>query len=188
MPHINLLPWREEERRRKQKEFNNIAVGAAALMLAIIGLVHMNVSGMIETQEGRNKFLQEEIGRVDKEIEEIKTLEQEKKALLARMQIIQELQSSRPGIVHLFDEIAKTIPDKAFLTKMTRKGDSLELFGIADSNDYVSEFMRRLNASPWFNNPKLLVIQTGKGRYADASTFQLQVIQTNQTAEVQGEK
>lgn len=188
MPHINLLPWREEERRRKQKEFTNIALGAAVLTLAIIGFVHMNISGIIETQEGRNKFLQDEITRVDKEIEEIKTLEQEKKALLARMQVIQELQSSRPGIVHLFDEIAKTIPDKAFLTKMTRRGDSLELFGIADSNDYVSEFMRRLNASPWFTNPKLLVIEAGKGRFADASSFQLQVTQTSPNAEVQGKK
>jgi type IV pilus assembly protein PilN len=188
MPHINLLPWREEERRRKQKEFINIAAGAAVVMLGIIVLVHINISGRIETQESRNRFLQEEITRVDGEIKEIKALESEKKALLARMKIIQELQSSRPGIVHLFDEIAKTIPEKAFLVKATRKGSTLNLNGIADSNDYVSQFMRSLNDSPWFANPKLLVIETGKSDFADASTFRLEVAQTNPKPKVEEKK
>jgi type IV pilus assembly protein PilN len=104
------------------------------------------------------------------------------------MKIIQELQSSRPGIVHLFDEIAKTIPEKAFLVKATRKGSTLNLNGIADSNDYVSQFMRSLNDSPWFANPKLLVIETGKSDFADASTFRLEVAQTNPKPKVEEKK
>jgi type IV pilus assembly protein PilN len=188
MPHINLLPWREEERRRKQKEFINIAVGAAVVMLGIIALVHININGTIDTQERRNKYLTEEINRVDGEIAEIKALESEKKALLARMNIIQQLQSSRPGIVHLFDEIAKTIPEKAFLIQASRKGSTLNFSGIADSNDYVSQFMRALNESPWFANPKLLVIETGKSEYADASNFQLEVAQADPTAKVDGKE
>ncbi|HEC20350.1 MAG TPA: pilus assembly protein PilN [Gammaproteobacteria bacterium] len=181
MPHINLLPWREEERREKQRQFINIAAGAAIVMVGIIVLVHLRMSGVIEDQNNRNQFLEEVITQVDKEIAEIKTLEKEKAALLARMKIIQELQSSRPEIVHIFDEIARTIPDKAFLLKMSRKGREISLEGVADSNDYVSEFMRNLNNSPWLTNPRLTVIQSDKKEYPGASWFQLTVKQKNQT-------
>lgn len=179
MPHINLLPWREELRRERQRQFINIAVGAAVVMIGIILLTHIRFSTMINEQDGRNKFLQEEIVRVDAEIKEIETLEKEKEALLARMTIIQQLQSSRPEVVHLFDEIAKTIPEKAYLLKMSRKDTLISIEGVADSNDYVSEFMRSLNASPWLTNPKLSVIESGKGKYPNSSWFQLQVTQTH---------
>jgi type IV pilus assembly protein PilN len=179
MPHINLLPWREELRRERQRQFINVAVGAGVVMLGIIVLTHIRIGGMIETQDNRNKFLQDEIAQVDEEIKEIKTLEQEKAALLARMNIIQQLQSSRPEVVHLFDEIAKAIPKKVYLLKSSRKGTLVSMVGVAESNDYVSEFMRNLSASPWLKNPKLLVIESGKKEYPNASWFQLQVTQTN---------
>jgi len=115
MPHINLLPWREEERREKQRQFINVAAGAGIVMVGIIVLVHLRMSGVLEDQNNRNQFMAAQITQVDKEIAEIKTLEKEKSALLARMKVIQELQGSRPEIVHIFDEIAKTIPDKVFL-------------------------------------------------------------------------
>ena len=182
MPHINLLPWREELRRERQRQFINVAVGASIVMLGIILLTHIHFSGMISEQDNRNSFLQGEIGRVDKEIKEIETLEKEKEALLARMTIIQQLQSSRPEVVHLFDEIAKAVPDKLYLLKMSRQGTLISLEGVANSNDYVSEFMRNLNASPWLTNPKLTVIESGKASYPNASWFQLQVTQTNTEA------
>lgn len=179
MPHINLLPWREELRRERQRQFINVTVGASIVMLGIILLTHIRFSAMISEQDTRNTFLQGEITRVDKEIKEIETLEKEKEALLARMTVIQQLQTSRPEVVHLFDEIAKTAPDKLYLLKLSRKGTQISIEGVADSNDYVSEFMRKLNDSPWLTNPKLTVIESGKTAYPNASWFQLQVTQTN---------
>ncbi len=179
MPHINLLPWREELRRERQRLFINIAAGAAILMVGIIALAHIQIAGMIETQQGRNNFLQEQISRVDKEIKEIESLEKEKTALLARMKVIQELQGSRSEIVHLFDEIAKTIPSQVYLLKLSRKGREVHLEGVADSNDNISKLMRNLNQSVWFTNPRLTVIETGKKPYENSSWFQLKVNLTN---------
>lgn len=181
MPHINLLPWREEERREKQRQFINVAAGAGIVMVGIIVLVHLRMSGVIDEQNNRNQFMTSQIAQVDKEIAEIKTLEKEKAALLARMKVIQELQSSRPEIVHIFDEIAKTIPDKVFLLKTDRKGRNISLEGVADSNDYVSEFMRNLNNSDWLTNPRLKVIESDKKEYPGASWFQLTVSQKDKT-------
>ncbi len=181
MPHINLLPWREEERRGKQRQFINIAVGAAILMAGIVVLVHLRMSGVIDDQNNRNQFMQGQIVQVDKEIAEIKTLEKEKAALLARMKVIQELQSSRPEIVHIFDELAKTIPENIFLLETSRKGREINLTGVADANDYVSEFMRNLDNSPWLTNPRLTVIKSDQKEYPGASWFQLTVSQKNKT-------
>jgi type IV pilus assembly protein PilN len=177
MPHINLLPWREELRREQKRQFINVAAGAAIVMVGVIVLVHLRVSGIIEDQNNRNQFMSEQITQVDKEIAEIKTLEKEKEALLARMKVIQELQSSRPEIVHIFDELAKTIPDKVFLLSASRKDREISLEGVADSNDYVSEFMRNLNNSTWLTNPRLTVIQSDKKEYPGSSWFQLKVAQ-----------
>ncbi len=175
MPHINLLPWREELRRERQRQFINIAVGAAILMIGIIALAHIQIDGMINAQNARNSFLQDQITRVNAEIKEIESLEKEKQALLARMKIIQELQGSRSEIVHLFDELARIIPEQVYLIKLDRTGHEVHLEGVADSNEDISEFMRRLNASPWFTNPKLTVIETGKKPYEDDSWFKLTV-------------
>jgi len=181
MPHINLLPWREEERRGKQRQFINIAAGAAILMVGIVVLVHLRMSGIIDDQNNRNQFIQGQIAQVDKEIAEIKTLEKEKAALLARMKVIQELQSSRPEIVHIFDELAKTIPENVFLLETSRKGREINLTGVADANDYVSEFMRNLDNSPWLTDPRLTVIKSDQKEYPGASWFQLTVSQKNRT-------
>ncbi|MCF6254970.1 MAG: PilN domain-containing protein [Gammaproteobacteria bacterium] len=181
MPHINLLPWREEERRGKQRQFINIAAGAAILMVGIVVLVHLRMNGIIDEQNNRNQFMQGQIAQVDKEIAEIKTLEKEKAALLARMKVIQELQSSRPEIVHIFDELAKTIPENVFLLETSRKGREINLTGVADANDYVSEFMRNLDNSPWLTNPRLTVIKSDQKEYPGASWFQLTVSQKNRT-------
>ena len=189
MPHINLLPWREELRRERQRLFINIAAGAAILAIGIIALSHIKVAAMIETQQGRNTFIQEQIVRVDKEIEEIESLEKEKKALLARMQVIQELQGSRSEIVHLFDEIARTIPAQVYLLKLSRTEREISLEGVANSNDDISELMRNLNLSVWFSNPRLTVIETGKKAYENSSWFQLKVdLTSGKVAETEAKK
>ena len=188
MPHINLLPWREDLRRERQRQFINVAAGSAVLMLGIILLVHLRISGIIDGQNGRNTFLKNHIVKIDKEIEEIESLEKEKSALLSRMKIIQELQGSRPEIVHIIDEIAKTIPEKAFLLKVARTNTTISMEGIADSNDYVSQLMRKLNDSPWFKNPKLTVIESGKKDYPTASWFQLTVSQDSPKSKEETDK
>jgi len=177
MPHINLLPWREAARQERQRQFAVVAVGAAVLAALAIVFVHLQFSGMIETQNGRNQFLEAQIKEVDKQIAEIKTLKDDKKALLARMEVIQKLQRSRPEVVHLFEEISKATPKGVFLLNTVRNGNKLNIEGIADSNDSVSAFMRQLNASPWLNNPRLTVIESNKSGYKDASWFKLVVEQ-----------
>jgi len=97
------------------------------------------------------------------------------------MKVIQELQSSRPEIVHIFDELAKTIPENVFLLETSRKGREINLTGVADANDYVSEFMRNLDNSPWLTNPRLTVIKSDQKEYPGASWFQLTVSQKNRT-------
>jgi len=173
MPHINLLPWREELRSEKQRQFINVAVGAAVVMAGIIVLVHLRMAGVITDQDNRNKYMSEQIAVVDKQIKEINTLEKEKAALLARMKVIQQLQGTRPVIVHLFDEISKTLPDQIVLLSLKKQGEGISIEGIADSNDYVSQLMRNLNDSPWLTNPKLSVIEAGKTQYPGASWFKL---------------
>jgi type IV pilus assembly protein PilN len=179
MPHINLLPWREAARQERQRQFAVVAVGAAVLALLVIVFVHLQFSGMIETQNGRNQFLEAQIKEVNKQIAEIKTLKDDKKALLARMEVIQKLQRSRPEVVHLFEEISKATPKGVYLLNTVRNGNKLNIEGVADSNDSVSAFMRQLNASPWLNNPRLAVIESNKSGYKDASWFKLDVEQVD---------
>ena len=177
MPHINLLPWREVARQERQRQFAVVAVGAAVLASLVVVFIHLQFSGIIDTQNGRNQFLENQIKEVDKQIAEIKTLKDDKKALLARMEVIQKLQRSRPEVVHLFEEISKATPKGVFLLNTVRTGNKLNIEGVADSNDSVSAFMRQLNASPWLNNPRLAVIETNKSGYKDASWFKLDVDQ-----------
>jgi len=177
MPRINLLPWREVHRAEKKREFF-IFMGSAAVATAlVVVLVHIQFSAMIDTQNQRNNFLQQQITRVEKEIEEIKTLKEDKKALLARMEVIQKLQRSRPEIVHLFEEISLNAPDGIYLEAASRKGSMLALEGFSNSNDSVSAFMRQLDASPWLQNPKLNVIESKKDALGNSSYFKLEVTQ-----------
>jgi len=178
MPHINLLPWREELRTAKQRQFNTSLAGAAIVTGLAVAFVHIQMTSMIESQNQRNLFLQNTIKKVEKEIEEIRNLKRDKESLLARMQVIQKLQSSRPEIVHLFEEISNATPKGVFLIDASRTGDNLSITGVADSNDNVSAFMRNLDASPWLTNPKLSIIDSAKKEYENASWFKLDVTQT----------
>lgn len=178
MPHINLLPWREAARQERQRQFAVVVVGAVVLAALAIAFVHIQFLGMIEDQQRRNQFLESKIAEVNKQIAEIKTLKEDKKALLARMEVIQELQRSRPEVVHLFEEVSKATPKGAFLLNTSRKGKKLNMEGVADSNDSVSAFMRQLNASQWLTNPRLTVIESKSG-YKDASWFKLEVEQVD---------
>ena len=178
MPHINLLPWREELRAAKQRQFNTALAGAAIVTALGIAFVHIQMTSMIDSQNNRNRHLETTIKKVEKEIEEIRTLKRDKERLLARMQVIQKLQSSRPEIVHLFEEIASATPKGVYLLDADRKENKLNITGVANSNDSVSLFMRNLDASAWLENPKLSIIDSAKKEFPDSSWFKMEITQT----------
>lgn len=184
MTRINLLPWREMRRKEKQRQFVSVVIGAAVLAGVVMLYVHLHVSGMINGQNARNDYLKSEIKKVDKKIKEIQTIEAEKKSLLARMNVIQQLQSRRPEIVHLFYELMRNVPSGIYLTKISQKGTSLTINGMAQSNARVSAFMRNLDLSDWLEEPKLDVIKVAKSKQAAgrASSFTLHVKQAGHDA------
>lgn len=186
MAHINLLPWREELRREQQRQFFTIMGLSVILMGLIILAVHLRISGMIDHQESRNRFLQTEIKKVEKQIAEIKKIEQEKRRLLARMEVIQELQRNRPEIVHMFDEIARITPEGIYLETMSQSGNKLVLNGVAQSNARVSAFMRNIEGSDWLSNPRLEVIKKEKQSSSDTSrSFVLHLSQVRKDTETE---
>lgn len=160
MASINLLPWRRELREQRKREFLIILGGAVALSAILVLYAHTHVESMISYQNDRNAYLDREIQAVNVKIAQIRELEKTKTALLARMNIIQELQRSRPEIVHMFDELAKTVPDGVYLTRVSHKGTALTVEGVAQSNARVSAYMNNLDSSPWLTDPKLRVIET----------------------------
>ncbi len=159
MARINLLPWREERCKERQREFSMIAGFAAFVSVVIVVYAHMHINGMIETQGARNSFLTQEIAQLDKKIAEIKNLEKQRAELLARMTVIQELQASRPEVVHVVDELVRTLPDGVHYTSIKQEGGQLTLTGVADSNGRVATFMRNLETSAWLGQPALEQIQ-----------------------------
>lgn len=183
MAHINLLPWREEERTRKKKEFFTIT-GGVSLLMGVIGLaVHLYVGGIVDYQVSRNDLLKDEIKKVDAKIKEIKELEKKKEQLISRMRIIERLQRNRPEVVHVFDELARIVPEGLYIENMEQKGRLLTIKGRAQSNARVSAFMRALEASKWFASPSLTVIST-KGKSTERyREFTLKVNQASPEAE-----
>ncbi len=187
MARINLLPWREELRRERKKRFlASLGVAVGVTVLVMSGF-HLREVDRISFQQERNSFLQQAIKRLDKDIAQIRTLETQKKKLLAHMEIIQKLQASRPEVVHLFVEMVKTLPDGVYLTKLQQTGTAITLYGVAQSNARVSTFMWNLERSPWLDKPNLLVIET-KGKGADRySHFQLKVEQVHKRVNGEGQ-
>ena len=167
MPRINLLPWREGQRKERKLAFL-VALGVAVIAAIVTTFAaYLMFDSMISGQERRNQTLRAQIKTLDKQIEEINSLETEKQRFIARMEVIEKLQRSRPEIVHVFDEIVKTLPDGVYLTgvKQVSAGAAkrLKFDGVAQSSTRVSTFMRNIDASEWLRNPELEVVQTNKG-------------------------
>lgn len=164
MAKINLLPWRQEQRKEQQRQFLTI-VGLVAVLVALgILAVHLQYARLIGVQESRNEYLTKHIKEVEKQIKEINQLANKKERLLARMEIIQRLQRNRPEIVRLFDEMVRILPEGVHLKSLSQKGTKLSLKGVAQSNARVSALMRNIDQSDWLTSPELGVIQTGKGK------------------------
>jgi type IV pilus assembly protein PilN len=159
MPRINLLPWRDQQRKERKLAFFVALGGAAfgALVTAFAG--YLLFKSMISSQEARNERLRTEIKLVDRQIEEINDLETQKQRFIARMQVIEKLQRSRSEVVHLFDEIAKNMPDGTYLTSFKQEGTKLKFEGVAQSSTRVSTFMRNISASQWMKDPELEVVE-----------------------------
>ncbi len=160
MPRVNLLPWREELRQERQKNFMLATVAAIAVSAGMVFFTKVQVDLQIDHQRDRNNLLTEEIKDLDKKITEIRDLENQKERLLARMEIIEQLQRSRPEIVHLFDEMVRTVPDGVYLKTVKQIGVQLEITGAAQSSTRVSAYMRNIDASNWMADPRLEVIET----------------------------
>ena len=170
MPRINLLPWREAERKKRQRDFG-IAMAAAVVAgtLVILGSIFA-YSQMIDNQKDRNSRLTAEIVELEKSITEIDGLERQKERLLARMEIIEQLQKSRPEIVHLFDGVARQLPEGVYLTGLKQTGARVEVRGVAQSSTRVSALMRQIDASEWMTDPEVERVETtssGNSRQAD---------------------
>jgi type IV pilus assembly protein PilN len=182
MARINLLPWRAERRKQRQKEFSILlglsALGAVLLSFLIVGYYNAQISG----QNNRNQYLTDQIAEVQKQIDEIKLLDEKKAKLLARKEIIEKLQANRSQMVHLFDSLVRTIPDGVILTSIKQDEDTLTLEGRAQSNARVSTYMRNLESSGWMTKPDLSIIEAKGEDKALPNEFKLTVKLANPNA------
>jgi len=183
MAKINLLPWRAAVRKQREREFYIMLGGAAAAaaLAVVLWAVWMNMR--IDNQDERNNYLTRQSKELDSKIEEIQKLEQTKSALLTRKQIIEQLQANRSQMVHLFDEMVKTIPDGARLDSLKQSGDTLTLDGFAQSNASVASYMRNLDGSPWLTHSDLQKTEAAKAsQKRDRFSFGLTVKLTDPDA------
>jgi len=187
MPRINLLPWRDQQRKERKLAFF-VALGGAAIGAVVVAFgCFLLFKSMISSQEARNDRLRMEIKTVDRQIEEINDLEAQKQRFIARMQVIEKLQRSRSEVVHLFDEVAKTMPDGTYLTAFTQDGKKLKFEGVAQSSTRVSTFMRSISGSQWMKDPELEVVESKPGATV-GNSFVLdasQIVTSNEDDEVQ---
>jgi type IV pilus assembly protein PilN len=153
---INLLPHRELKRAARKREFIFVAAGTVVFALATALLAHTILVGMVDSQLAKNKFLKEEIAKVDKEIEEIQRLKEQTAALLARKQIVETLQANRTEAVHLLDQLARQLPDGVYLKSVKQTEEKINLTGYAQSNARIATLMRNLDSSPWLTNAELV--------------------------------
>lgn len=181
MARINLLPWREELRDERKKQFLGVLAVTVVVALGTIFLLDMQVNGAINYQQNRNEFLKKETAALDKRIVEIKELKKKREELLERMKVIQNLQGNRPIIVRVFDELVKSVPDGVFFTSLEMKKSQLLVNGFAESNNRVSNLMRDFDDSDWFSNPNLTSVKAAE-KSDLANQFVLTVNQTTPKA------
>jgi len=173
MANINLLPWREELRKKRQRDFAFLVLGGIIAALGVMGGWHLYIEHLIDNQKARNAYLQREIAALDQKIKEIKDIEKTRNEIITRMDVIQRLQESRPAVVHLVDELVNTIPDGAFLTQFTQRGSGLTLTGRAQSNARVSSYMRNIEKNDWLASPDLRFVENKDTTGTGFSHFQL---------------
>ena len=169
MARINLLPWRAERRKQRQREFYTMLGLAAVAGVLMSLLLYFYYDGQVNGQNERNAYLEAEIAKVKEQNKEIDRLDSQKKRLLDRKQVIEELQGKRSQMVHLFDALVRTIPDGVVLTALKQEGETLTLEGRTQSNARVSTYMRNLESSGWMSNPELSVIEAKAQEASDSA-------------------
>ncbi|MCW8195342.1 PilN domain-containing protein [Proteobacteria bacterium 005FR1] len=175
MANINLLPWRDELRQEKKKEFFTI-LGGFCILGVLCGYVWVSsVQGSIDNQNSRNALLQREIDALQQQVAEIKELKERRAQLIERMKVIQDLQGTRPVIVRYFDGLVRAVPDGIYLTKLSRAGNQISVEGIADSHSRISSFMRNLDESEWFSDPNMANIAAAPDQSEQAQKFNMTV-------------
>jgi len=185
---INLLPHREVRRKAQQRQFGFLAAIAAVVAIAIVMAVHGYLAQRIENQQARNRFLDGEIAKLDKQIDEIRKLKEQTSALLARKRVVESLQSNRTEAVRLLDQLVRQLPDGLYLKQVKQTGDVVNVVGYATSNARVSTLMRNFEASPWLEDPKLVEIKAVKVNNANLNEFNLNVKVTRPKEEIEEQK
>ncbi|GAB5499234.1 MAG: type 4a pilus biogenesis protein PilN [Pseudohongiellaceae bacterium] len=176
MAHINLLPWRERLREERRREFLSILVGVVIIGAGLLFLVDRYFNGEIDTQTARNDFLRSEISQLDAQVAEISELQQQKEDIQARMNVITDLQGTRPVIVRIFDELVRTLPEGVYYETLERTGDTIAIEGVSESYSRITELMRRLDDSEWFTEADLSDISAAdvaQGTISNTLTFTL---------------
>lgn len=182
MARINLLPWRAERRKQRQKD-SMMMLGLSAVAAVVLSfLIITFYSGQIDGQNERNAFLKAQIAQLDKQIAEIEELDKKKAKLLARKEVIEKLQANRSQMVHLFDSLVRTIPDGVVLTSIKQDSEVLTLEGRAQSNARVSTYLRNLDGSGWMTRPDLAIIEARGSDKGLPYAFSLQVKLANPNA------
>ncbi|WP_372965977.1 PilN domain-containing protein [Marinobacter sp.] len=185
MAKINLRPWREELRAEKQKQFVVMMLGAVIIAAGLVFLWKSDTDSRIAYQQSRNAYIETATKQLDKQITEIENLKRQRDELLARMQVIQDLQGKRPVIVRVFDELVRTLPDGLFYVDLKRTGERIDIVGMAESNSRISNLMRHFDESEWFTNPNLTNVSAADDLRSGYSEFNLSVQQ--KTSEPEGE-
>jgi len=156
---INLLPHREQKRQARQRQFVSLTVLLAIAGLAVVGLVHAVMAARIDDQNSRNLLLKSEIAKLDEQIKEIDKLRDQIQQVLARKQVVENLQANRSEAVHLLDQLVRQLPDGIYLKLVRQIGTKVTVVGYAQSNARVSTLMRNVEASPWISQPELVEVK-----------------------------
>lgn len=173
MTRINLLPWREARRAQRRRVLVSMLVAAALAAMGIIFLVYMEINNRIEYQQERNNYLRGEIARLKKAAEELQELQKTKSRLVDRLNVIQKLQTSRPGMVQMLDQLVRLVPQDIYLTEFKTTSTQVTLRGIAKSDNVISDFMRAIRDAKLFGEPALQVIETRNVNSVQARVFDL---------------
>lgn len=180
MIRVNLLPHRAEKRKAKQVQFIVLSAISLVLGAVVVGFVHVAISAQISYQERRNAYLKQEIAVLDKQIDEIKKLREQTQSLLARKNVVENLQSTRSDVVHLLDQMLRILPDGVYLKSLKQSGYKISVVGYAQSNARVSTLMRSIEDSPWLDSPTLIEIHAATVNNARVSEFSLNFNLTKQ--------
>jgi type IV pilus assembly protein PilN len=172
---INLLPHRAERRKAQQRQFMALAGVFAAIGIAGVVLVHGFFAQRIDSQEKRNRYLQDQITLLEKQIDEIKKLKEQTQAMLERKKVVESLQSNRTEAVRLLDQLVRQLPEGLYLKSVKQTEDVVNVVGYASSNARVSTLMRNFEASPWLQDPRLVEIKAAKVGNANLNEFNVTV-------------